>query len=325
MPNYISVSPINIYDLSANISNLSKQLPYFINTIFCNYNENAFGSALVRFDTTLHFIFEKKRVTRKDCDFVGNFSKKNPMQSNWGSACSDNDWGMGNDSRFGHDSKFDHDSKFKKSCKVCKSHDVASCKCNFRAPARELAAPLNSDCVLVNSVVGSKMVQKVAEATFPFTAFVPAIPAGSEIINVVVAPNLAAVVRNTRILRDKVVNIGLLPVTITVTFLAPGAAAPDTAVLATSLSFQEHTDFPGACPEDTVIESPFVVEGIFSQEGTPFITGAGVVTTDAILIKVVLRTNITVTRQVIVDPHGGICDVNDRRCDPPTTPPSFNF
>lgn len=71
MPNYISVSPINIYALSGNISNLSKQLPYFINTIFCNYNENAFGSALVRFDTTLHFIFEKKRVTRKDCDFCG--------------------------------------------------------------------------------------------------------------------------------------------------------------------------------------------------------------------------------------------------------------
>jgi len=249
---------------------------------------------------------------------MGNFSKQNPMHSNWGSACSDSDWGMGNDSRFGHD------SKFKKSCNVCKSQDAAACNCNFRAPARQLAAPLNSDCVLVNSVVGSKAVQKVAEATFPFTAFVPAIPAGSTILNVVVTPNLAGVVRNTRILRDKVVNIGLLPVTIVVTFTPPGSAIPATATLTTNLPFQEHTDFPGACPQDTVIESPFEVEGSFAQPGVPVIgtagAGAGLVTLNAILVKVILRTTITVTRQVIVDPHGGICDVNERRCETPTTP-----
>jgi hypothetical protein len=249
---------------------------------------------------------------------VGNFSK-NPMQSNWGSACSDSNWGMGNDSRFGHDSKFDHDSKCKKSCKVCKSDDVSACKCNFRAPARQLAAPLNSDCVLVNSVVGSKAIQKVAEATFPYTAFVPVITPGSTINNVVVTPNLAGVVRNTRILRDKVVNIGLLPVTIQVSFTPPGGA-PTTATLTTNLPFQEHTDFPGACPQDTVIESPFEVEGSFAQPGVPVIGTTGLVTLNAILVKVILRTTITVTRQVIVDPHGGICDVNERRCETPTTP-----
>ena len=257
---------------------------------------------------------------------MGNFSKKNPMQSNWGSACSDSDWGMGNDSRFGHDSRFDHDSKFdshskcKKSCKVCKSDDVSACKCNFKAPERELAAPLNSDCVLVNSVVGSKMVQKVAEATFPFTAFTPVIPAGSTIVSVAVVPNLAGVTRNTTIIRDKVVNIGLIPVTITVTFLAPGATTPATAVLSTSLPFQEHTDFPGACPEDMVVEPPLTIEGIFAQPGVPFVGGTGLVTTDAILVKIVLRTTITVTRQVIVDSHGGICDVNERRCETTTAP-----
>ncbi|WHX66003.1 hypothetical protein QNH26_20375 [Peribacillus frigoritolerans] len=247
---------------------------------------------------------------------MGNFSKQNPMHSNWGSACSDSDWGMGNDSRFGHD------SKFKKSCKVCKSQDASACNCNFRAPARQLAAPLNSDCVLVNSVVGSKAVQKVAEATFPFTAFLPVITPGSIINNVVVTPNLALVVRNTRILRDKVVNIGLLPVTIQVSFTPPGGA-PTTASLTTNLPFQEHTDFPGACPQDTVIESPFEVEGSFAQPGVPIIGttggGAGQVTLNAILVKVILRTTITVTRQVIVDPHGGICDVNERRCETPTT------
>ena len=44
---------------------MSKQMPYFINTIFCNYNENTFGSALVLFDTTLHFIFEKKELQER--------------------------------------------------------------------------------------------------------------------------------------------------------------------------------------------------------------------------------------------------------------------
>ncbi|MDP1418142.1 hypothetical protein Q8G35_06940 [Peribacillus simplex] len=253
---------------------------------------------------------------------MGNFSNKNPKNSIWGSVCSDREWDFGNDSRFGNDSKFDPHSKFnhKKPCKVCKSHDVSACECNFKAPARELAAPLNSDCVLVNSVVGSKTVQKVAEATFPFTAFAPVIPAGSTIVSVAVVPNLSGVVRNTTIIRDKVVNIGFIPVTITVTFLAPGTTTPATAVLATNLPFQAHTDFPGACPEDSVIEPPLVVEGIFAQPGVSFVTGTGAVTTDAILVKIVLRTSITVTRQVIVDSHGGICDVNDRRCESTTTP-----
>ncbi|QNK48612.1 hypothetical protein H7F28_25890 [Brevibacterium sp. PAMC23299] len=252
---------------------------------------------------------------------MGNFSKNNPMHSNWGSACSDSDWGFGSDSRFGHDSRFDHDSKFKKSCKVCKSHDASACDCNFKAPARQLAAPLNSDCVLVNSVVGSKAVQKVAETTLPFTAFTPVIPAGSTIRSVSVVPNLAGITRNTTIIRDKVVNIGLIPVTVTVTFTAPGTTAPVlTATLATSLPFQEHTDFPGACPEDMVVEPPLTIEGIFAQPGVPVIGPTGLITANAILVKIVLRTTITVTRQVIVDKHGGICDVNERRCETTTTP-----
>ncbi|MDM5281962.1 hypothetical protein [Peribacillus frigoritolerans] len=238
-----------------------------------------------------------------------NLVNKKPINSNWGSVCfNDSDC-------FGKNSRFEN----KNPCKSCGSCDSA-CKCDFKAPARQLAAPLNSDCVLVNSVVGSKTVQKVAEATFPFTAFTPAIPAGSTIVSVVVVPNLAGVVRNTTIIRDKVVNIGLIPVSITVTFLAPGTTTPATAVLSTTLPFQEHTDFPGACPEDAVIESPFVVEGIFAQPGVPVIGTTGLVTTNAILVKIVLRTTITVTRQVIVDSHGGICDVNDRRCESSTTP-----
>ncbi|MFE4707430.1 hypothetical protein [Peribacillus simplex] len=244
---------------------------------------------------------------------MGNFSNKKILNSNWGSVCFNDSDCFGKNSRFNNHSRFEH----KNPCKSCGSSDSA-CQCDFKAPARELAVPLNSDCVLVNSVVGSKTVQKVAEATFPFTAFV--IPAGSTINNVVVVPNLAGITRNTTIIRDKVVNIGLIQVTISVTFTAPGSTTPVTNTLSTNLPFQEHTDFPGACPEDAVIESPFVVEGIFAQPGVPVIGTTGLVTTDAILVKIVLRTTITVTRQVIVDSHGGICDVNDRRCETSTTP-----
>ncbi|MBT2618619.1 MULTISPECIES: hypothetical protein [unclassified Bacillus (in: firmicutes)] len=244
---------------------------------------------------------------------MGNLGNQNPLNSHWGTVCfNDSDC-------FGKKSRIEQESP----CKTCGSCDSA-CKCDFKAAARELASPLNSDCVLVNSVVGSKAVQKAAEATFPFTAFTPAIPAGSTIVSVSVLPNLAGVTRNTTIIRDKVVNIGLIPVTITVTFLAPGSTTPATATLTTSLPFQEHTDFPGACPEDTVVEPPLVVEGIFAQAGTPFVSGTGVITTDAILVKVVLRTTITVIRPVIVDSHGGICDVNERRCETTNTP-TTNF
>jgi hypothetical protein len=248
---------------------------------------------------------------------MGNFGNLNPLNSHWGSVCfNDSDC-------FGKKSRTDNHSKFKQEdpCNSCGSCDSA-CQCDFKGPARELAAPLNSDCFLVNSVVGSKTVQKVAEATFPFTAFTPVITPGSTINNVVVTTG--SITRNTSIIRDKVVNIGLISVTITVTFTPPGATAPLTALLTTSLPFQEHTDFPGACPEDTVVEPPLVVEGIFAQAGTPFVSGTGVVTTDAILVKAVLRTTITVIRPVIVDSHGGICDVNERRCETTNTP-TTNF
>lgn len=202
-------------------------------------------------------------------------------------------------------------------CKTCGSHD-SDCECNFKGPMRK-TEPLVSDCTLVNSVVCSKMVQKVAETTFPFTSFTPAIPPGtplSDILSVNVVPNLAGIVNNGRIIRDKVVNIGLIPATISVTIA--GIALPS--VLTTSLPFQAHTDCPGACPEDTLIETPLEVEGIFTQPGVPIITVAGLVALTGILVKIILRTTITVTRPLIVDANGIVCDVNDRRCAPTTTP-----
>jgi hypothetical protein len=209
----------------------------------------------------------------------------------------------------------------KHTCKSCGCHQ-SDCNCNF-TPVKNIA-PLNSDCVLVNSVVGSKMVQKVAEVTLPIGLFAGLTLAG--LISVTVTPNLEGITHNVRVIRDKVVNMGLLPAIVTVTFTIPPATTILTLSVSTSIPFQEHTDFPGACPEDIVTEAPFVIEGIFTQPGVPVVTGPviGDLLT-GILVKIVLRTTITVTRPIIVDSNGDMCDVNDRRCETSTTSPIFNF
>ncbi|WP_298473045.1 hypothetical protein [uncultured Psychrobacillus sp.] len=171
------------------------------------------------------------------------------------------------------------------------------------------------------------MVQKVAEGTFPNGVFLSGttpLPSDATILSITVVPNPAGIVHKSTLIRDKVVNIGLVPVTISVVALFGTPLVPTTFTFTTSLKFQEHTDCPGACPEDTVTESPLIVEGTFGQPGVPVVASATTVVT-GILVKVILRTTITVTRPVIVDSKGGICDVNDRRCDLPTNPPTFTL
>ncbi|WP_140321958.1 hypothetical protein [Oceanobacillus rekensis] len=162
------------------------------------------------------------------------------------------------------------------------------------------------------------MVQKVAETTLPLGLF-PGLLDVDDIVSINVVPNLGAITQNARVIRDKVVNIGLIPATITVTIL--GVDLPVT--ITTSLPFQEHTDCPGACPEDMLFETPLEVEGIFTQPGVPVVDVGGLALVEGILVKIILRTNITVTRQLIQDEHGNLCDANPNRCDAQTTPPSF--
>lgn len=177
-----------------------------------------------------------------------------------------------------------------------------------------------NDAVLVNSVVCSKTVQKVAEVTLPITIFT-GLTALEDILSITVVPNVSGITQNARIIKDKVVNIGLIPATITITIA--GVALP--AVLTTSLPFQEHTDCLGACPQDTLQETPLEVEGIFIQPGVPVLDVAGLTLVEGILFKIILRTTLTVTRPVIVDGDGEVCDVVPNRCDPSTTPPTFTL
>ncbi|MDX8047035.1 hypothetical protein SH601_13665 [Gracilibacillus sp. S3-1-1] len=196
---------------------------------------------------------------------------------------------------------------------------VEGCNCNVTEPVIK-PAQLTNDCVVVNSLVGTKTVQKVAESTLPITAFA-GLGVLDDIVSVNIVPNLDAVTQNARVIKDKVVNIGLLPASITISIL--DIELPVT--LDTSLPFQEHTDFPGACPEDTLTETPLEIEGIFVQPGVPVIGAAGIDLVQGILFKVILKTTITVTRPVIQDASGNICDVNPNRCETPGVAPTHTL
>ncbi|MBM7554795.1 hypothetical protein [Thalassobacillus pellis] len=161
--------------------------------------------------------------------------------------------------------------------------------------------------------------QKVAEITLKITAFTW-LTVLDDILSIRVEPNLDAITYSARIIQDKVVNIGVIPATITISIL--GVDLP--AILSTSIPFQEHTDFPGACPQDILQESPLEVEGIFTQPGVPIVTGP--VVGDLVEgILFILRTTITVTRPVLSDGNGNLCDVNTNRCQTSNTPPSFTL
>jgi hypothetical protein len=248
-----------------------------------------------------------------------------------------NNWSKNDKGRF---ERNDHKSKFghMDSCKSC-GHNDSDCKCKSQPVRQHKTAPL-SDCVLLNSVVCSKKLQKVAELPVPITSLVT-IAVGTAItpaliaailaaVSITVTVNTDAIVINRRVIRDKVINMGFVPVTVTIALL-PGATLPAGVTLLAvaptfNLPFQEHTDCPGACPEDTAIETPFVLEATFAQPGASVLTvavaGAAAIFVTGIVIKAIFRTTLTVTRQVIVDGHGNVCDV-ENRCEEPTIAPNF--
>lgn len=67
------------------------------------------------------------------------------------------------------------------------------------------------------------------------------------------------------------------------------------------------------------------MEGIFVQPGVPILGAGGLTLVEGILIKIILRTTITVTRQLIQDKNGNLCDTNSNRCATTATPPTFVF
>ncbi|MFC4076068.1 hypothetical protein [Salinithrix halophila] len=171
---------------------------------------------------------------------------------------------------------------------------------------------LTSDCFVVNSLVCSTNVQKVAELILPAVTINPIItidPTGTITPLVTLTPDINGAVSNTLLIRDKVINTGFIPANITIA----GIELP----VQVNLPFQQETECPGACPQDTLTETPFQVEAVIVQG----IAALGI-TVAAIRFKVVFRTTITVTRPVIAKLPGvkPVQDLNPDRCETNGTP-----
>lgn len=199
-------------------------------------------------------------------------------------------------------------------CDRCGSMDRCRCRNMRQYPEQDMQHD-----ILVNKVVCSRQVQKVAEATIPLSALGIVLTPGEPIPLINLTPDLAGIVQNSAILRDEVVNTGYVPATITVA----GIPTPITV----SLPFQQHTPCPGACPEDILTEAPLEVEGIIIQP-VPLAVVGGVVGVASALFKVVLRTTITVTRPMLGKLNhkdlSSLCDVNHHRCEN-ETPRTIRF
>src|SRR5699024_9604192 len=121
---------------------------------------------------------------------------------------------------------------------------------------------------------------------------------------ITLTPDLNGLVTQTTVVKDMVINTGYLPANVTIL----GIEIP----LQINIPFQQETMCPGVCPEDTVNESPFKIESVVIQG----IEALGVSVAN-ILFKVVLSTNLTVTRPIIAKDSKlkVVKDVNDDRCE----------
>lgn len=185
---------------------------------------------------------------------------------------------------------------------------------------------------LVDKVICSKDVQKVAEfalpaaigplgATSPLLGPILDFLAGlvPGLVNVRVTPILTSIRQEVTVVKDKIINLGTIPANLEVV----GLAGVVLLSIPIQIFFQEHTDCPGVCPGDTVVETPPVVEAVLNQPliGT---TPDGATFINLLLFKAVVRTHLTVTRQVIKSKDGSTCDANPHRCDPTGSPSVIN-
>lgn len=103
---------------------------------------------------------------------------------------------------------------------------------------------------------------------------------------ITLTPDLDSIVNQITVVKDMVINTGYLPANVTILGITPP--------LQINIPFQQETVCLGVCPGDTVNESPFKIEAKVTQG----IEALGVSVAN-ILFKVVLSTNLTVTRPVV--------------------------
>lgn len=187
------------------------------------------------------------------------------------------------------------------------SYEQNNCyECEHFEPCKK-TPELATDCVVVDSLVCSKKVYKVAELAVPIPTLGDIIsigPGGVITPLVTLTPDLNGLVSQTTVVKDMIINTGYLPANVTIL----GITTP----LQINIPFQQETVCPGVCPEDTINESPFKIEARVTQG----IEALGVSVAN-ILFKVVLSTNLTVTRPIVTkNPNINVVkDVNADRCE----------
>ncbi|ADC51836.1 hypothetical protein BpOF4_18985 [Alkalihalophilus pseudofirmus OF4] len=203
----------------------------------------------------------------------------------------------------------------------CNQHNHLGDFCCGKEKYHKPAQP-SIECLKVNSVICTKSVQKVAELRVPTVE----LGIGDDIdlalisfSNVTANPN-GIVMRGT-LIDGKVVNSGYVPVTANINIA--GVALPIEVSL--NLPFQEETECPGACVGDDLQETVPVIEAVLEPVITPGITVAGAVSLATITFKVIIRTQITVSREKLVQAGVTVLgDINPDRCTTlqPTLPTS---
>lgn len=187
----------------------------------------------------------------------------------------------------------------------CRCHEQVCYECEQYRPIKRPPALL-TDCVVVESLICSKRVNNIAELAVPIPTLGDIIdigPGGVITPPITLTPNIDGVVSQATIVKDMVVITGYLPANVTIL----GIETP----IELNLPFQSETVCPGICPEDTVNISPFRIEASVTQG----IEALGVSVAN-ILFKVVMSTNITVTRPIVSKANDlkVVRDVNEDRC-----------
>lgn len=189
----------------------------------------------------------------------------------------------------------------------CDCEDPPCYKCEYYETNSKRPPTLATDCIVVESLICSKRINQVAELAVPIPTLGDIISIGpGGVINpaITLTPDINGLVTQITVVKDMVITTGYLPANVTIL----GIETP----LQLNIPFQEETNCPGVCPEDTVKLSPSKIETTVTQ---------GIEALDIsvanILFKVIMSTNLTVTRPIIAkaDDLKTVKDVNDDRCD----------
>ncbi|WP_227938075.1 hypothetical protein [Alkalihalobacillus deserti] len=206
----------------------------------------------------------------------------------------------------------------------CNNHNrnVSDLCCPKEQP--KMAQP-SVECLKVLSVICTKSVQKVAELRVPTAELGIGDDVDLTLIsfsNVTANPN-GIVMRGT-LIDGKVVNSGFVPVTATLNVAGIDDPIVDE-LISLNLPFQAETECPGACVGDDLQETVPVIEAVLEPVITPGITVAGTASLATITFKVIIRTQITVSREKLVQAGVTVLgDINPDRCTTlqPTMPTS---